>query len=151
PALGCLLLAAATGTGWAPRAGAGPSGAEGAAPVLKPSAITVAAGGRKYAVHQVRIRLKSARFKLGLAKGRVGPVEELAAIAARFRAVAAINGSFFDAYTPGPIQQPNHTLITDGRLVHRGTIGTLLGFTADRRALMDRVPLKIEGALDGRF
>src|SRR5262249_9581120 len=94
---------------------------------------------------------KSARFKLGLAKGRVGPVEELAAIAARFRAVAAINGSFFDAYTPGPIQQPNHTLITDGRLVHRGTIGTLLGFTADRRALMDRVPLKIEGALDGRF
>jgi exopolysaccharide biosynthesis protein len=112
---------------------------------------TVHAGGRAYAVQAVKVRLDSVRLQVGLAGGRVGAVAPLAEIAARPGTVAAINGSYFEAYTEGPIKVPNHTLITGGRVVHKGTIGTVIGFTDDNEVLLDRLTLKIEGATNGSY
>ena len=112
---------------------------------------TVSADGRKYPVRMVKARLRSVRVKVGLAEGRVGHTESLAGIAKRYSAVAAINGSFFDAYTTNPIKNPDNTLITNGVVVHKGNIGSLIGFTADSQARIGRLPLRIEGGLDGDF
>jgi hypothetical protein len=135
--LGALIAAASA---------AGAPGAD-----LRASRQAVVAAGHHFTVNVLRVRPLGARFKLGLAQGRVGPVEALDAIARRYGAAAGINGSFFDAYEKGPLQQPNHTLITDGHVVEKGNIGTLIGFTSAGRPVMGRAPLRIEGALDGRY
>src|SRR5439155_27211259 len=126
--------------------GAAAGGARPAPAAIQAATQNVAAGGRHYTVRVLRVRLASARFKLGLAMGRVGPVEPLDAIARRYGAAAAINGSFFEAYEKGPIRMPNHTLITNALVVEKGNIGTLIGFTAAGQAMMGRLPLRIEGA-----
>src|SRR5947208_9156665 len=135
-----LVLAALTGV--AAAGGARPAPAE-----IRIASQNVAVGGRRYAAQVLRVRLGSARFRVGLAQGRVGPVEPLDAIARRYGAAAAINGTFFEAYEKGPIRMPNHTLITNGQVVEKGNIGTLIGFTGAGQAMMGRVPLRIEGAL----
>ncbi len=118
---------------------------------IRTQTITLTAGGKRYAVQVARVRLDSARLVLGLAGRRVGTAESLADIAKRYGAVTAINGSYFDAYTSGPVKVPHHTLIAGGEVVHKGNIGTLLGFTADSFPNMGRLPLKIIGALDGSY
>ena len=131
----------------------GGSAAAGGRPAAVVQAITttVIADGRQYPVRMVKARLRSVRVKVGLAEGRVGHTESLAGIAERYKAVAAINGSFFDAYTSNPIKSPDNTLITNGVIVHKGNIGSLIGFTADNQARIERLPLRIEGGLDGDF
>jgi hypothetical protein len=65
--------------------------------------------------------------------------------------MAALNGCFFDAYTSNSIKNPHHTLITDGQVVHKGNVGSIMGFTNNGEARLGRLPLKIIGSLDGRY
>jgi hypothetical protein len=118
---------------------------------LQASSTSVTAGGRRYVVNVVRVKLRTARLKVGLARGGIPGVEALADMARGYGAVAAINGSFFDAYTTGPIKGPHHTVITAGKVVHKGEIGSVIGFTAGSQPVLGRLPLKIEGALDGSY
>jgi hypothetical protein len=120
-------------------------------PLVQTFATAVVVEGRSYPLKMVKVRLNSIRVKVGLAEGRVGHTESLAGIAHRYAAVAAINGSFFDAYTDNPTKNPDNTLITNGAVVHKGNIGSLIGFTADNQARIGRLPLKIQGGLDGDF
>lgn len=110
---------------------------------------STSAAGRS--VKLVEASLAGIRVKVGLAQGRVARTESLAGIAARYQATAAINGCFFDAYTSNPLKNPHHTLVSGGRLLHKGNVGTLLGFRPGGAWKMGRVQLKIEGALDGRW
>ncbi len=73
------------------------------------------------------------------------------AIARRYGALAAINGGDYEAYGNAPIRDPNHTLITGGAMMFKGDIGDVLWFDPQGRAEIDRIPLKIEGSLDGRW
>ncbi len=125
-----------------------------------PSASAPVAAGAVVVGHRVfagrpvsflRVRLDAVRTRVGLAGGRPGRVEPLDAIARRYRAVAAINGGDYEAYGSAPIRNPNHTLITGGGLMFKGDVGDVLWFDSDGRAQIDRVPLKIEGGLDGRW
>ena len=111
----------------------------------------VAAGGRSYRVQVVRIPLKEYRVKVGLAQGRVVATQALAGIAQRYGAVAAINGSFFGGYTKDAVKPPYHNLITDGELAHIGDAGTTLGFDREGNALMERVTVRVQGALDDHW
>jgi hypothetical protein len=111
------------------------------------TAATVKAAGRSVKV--VKVPLSQARIRVGLAKGLVGRTEDLAAIAKRYGAAAAINGCFFDAYTSGPLKNPHHTLISGGQWLHAGRVGTTLGFLPGNRPLMERLEPRIVGALDG--
>jgi len=94
----------------------------------------ITVNGRNFPVTGIRVSLSdpSIVMKVGLATGCVGRTEGLAEIAKRYQAVAAINGSFFNAYTSDTLKNPDMSLITGGRLVFKSDIGTLLGFTADR-------------------
>ena len=131
---------------------AGLAGTIGVAAPVVPGPIIVGHGvvaGR--AVAFLKVRLGAVRVKIGLAGGRPGRIEALDAIARRYGAVAAINGGDFEAYGNMPIRNPNHTLITGGGLMFKGDVGDVLWFDQHGRAAIDRVPLKIEGALDGRW
>ena len=61
--------------------------------------------------------------------------------------VAAINGTFFDAYNKTGDQDPNMTLIRDGQVIHKGAIGTVVGFT-NNRAVMARLDMPIRGSIE---
>ena len=131
---------------------AGLAGTIGVAAPVVPGPIIVGHGvvaGR--AVAFLKVRLDAVRVKIGLAGGRPGRIEALDAIARRYGAVAAINGGDYEAYGNAPIRNPNHTLITGGGLMFKGDVGDVLWFDQHGRAAIDRVPLKIEGALDGRW
>ncbi|MGO8670709.1 MAG: phosphodiester glycosidase family protein [Capsulimonadaceae bacterium] len=93
--------------------------------------------GRPFEVTVVRVRLCTVRMTVALAAGQVGATESLDGIARDHGAVAAINGSFFDAYDVGPIKKPDMELITGGQVVFQARTGTLIGFTPDGQCAME--------------
>jgi len=109
----------------------------------------VAAGGTTFRVETIDIPLGSATLKVALANGRVGCTESLEAMATRHGAVAAINGSFFDAYSTRSVRNPYGTLITNGQVVHLSDHPTALGDFADGTIAIGQVKLGIAGGLDG--
>lgn len=109
----------------------------------------VIVNGKAFTVKVVRIPLDRYRVKVGLAEGRVGGTEALADIARREKAVAAINGCFFNAYTRDPIKPPYHHLFTGGEAAHLCNTGTTLGFDADGNYRMDTVNFKLAGSTGG--
>jgi hypothetical protein len=108
-------------------------------------------GPRTAAGLQVKIvqaDLSQYALKVGLAQNRVGLTESLAGIAKRLGAVAAINGSFFDAYGKKSLRNPYQTLIVDGKIVHRGDVGSLLGVWPDGQARIAKLNTRLLGGLD---
>lgn len=110
---------------------------------------TVKANGKSFPVTGVKVNLRdpAVSVKVGLAWDAVGRTEALAGIATRTGAVAAINGSFFNAYTKDALKNPDMSLITDGRLVFKSNIGCVLGFTADKTPVMDGTRYKLGGTI----
>jgi exopolysaccharide biosynthesis protein len=113
--------------------------------------ISVSVDGKTLSLQVVRVPLDHYRVKVGIAHNRIGAVESLSEIATRSGAIAAINGSFFEAYTSSPIKPPNHHLIVDGNLVHLGNVGTTLGFDVDGDYRMERLHITIRGGVDGKM
>lgn len=110
---------------------------------------TVAAHGKRFAVTGVVIDLHDAAItmKVGLAWGAVGRTESLAGIAKRYGAVAAINGSFFDAYTKDELKNPDMSLISAGQLIYKSNLGAMLGFTADNTPYLGLLRHKLGGTV----
>lgn len=107
-------------------------------PGIRLEEVQVDSGDGTRSVQVVRADPGTFRIAVGLAHGRVGATESLAGIAQSYGAIAAINGSFFEAYASGPVKMPDHALITDGRLVSRGGVGTILGQTPEGQIRMDK-------------
>lgn len=101
----------------------------------------------------VTIDIKSGKVRpqLVLAQGGVGRTEAFTSMIKRTKAVAAINGSFFEAYRRTGDKDPGMTLIRNGQVVHKGMIGTVFGF-GPNGPLMGRLNLPIRGTVetDGR-
>jgi hypothetical protein len=123
--------------------------AQAAVPVQAVAAHHAVVGG--HPVEFLAVRLDAVRVQVGLGRGRPGHVEALDAIARRYHALAAIDGGDYEAYGSAAIRNPNHTLITGGGIMFKGDVGDVLWFDGDGRAAIDRIPLKIEGSLDGSW
>ncbi len=111
---------------------------------------TVRIGGRAFSCNVVRINLRSGRIspRVMTAQGGIGRVDSFETMIKLSHAVAAINGSFFDAYTkPGEEKDPGMTLIRGGQVIHKGASGTVIGF-APRRVVMGRLNLPIRGTVN---
>lgn len=106
-------------------------------PEVESSSETVMANGNRVELYVVRVRLSTVRIKVGLANGELGQIEPLESIASRYGAIAAINGSFFDADDPGPEHMPDMPLVTSGLVLGRSYLGTLLGFCSNGEARME--------------
>jgi len=107
-------------------------------PMVSAQTETIQANGQAFNVAVVSAKLSTVSIRCGIAKDRVGATETLGSIANRYNAIAAINGSFFDAYDSGPTKMPDMPLISHGNLLEYSTIGTLLGFTDDGRWRMEK-------------
>ena len=110
-------------------------------------------GQSKVTVNIVEVDLsdKRTRIEIGLADDIVGAMEDLSALADRKGAVAAINGTYFDAYSDGPVWNPVGTIITGGRMVHKGGTGTVIGFGDGNSVHMEAARFKIVGATEGSY
>jgi exopolysaccharide biosynthesis protein len=109
----------------------------------------VTANGKSFAVTGVKVDLKDPRVavKVGLAQGCVGRTEALAGMAKRNGAVAAINGSFFDAYTSAELKNPDMSLISKGQLIFKSNIGSVLGFGAENTPVIFTPRYRLSGTL----
>ncbi|HEX8832689.1 MAG TPA: phosphodiester glycosidase family protein [Abditibacteriaceae bacterium] len=116
----------------------------GKTPDIRSSGFRVQVNGRSYAGTQVQVHLDTVRVKVGLGRNQVGLTEALASMARRHGALAAINGSYFQAYNPGQHKPPVMTLITNGQPVFTGNIGTTMGFTAQNEVRMDRATIVLK-------
>jgi hypothetical protein len=116
---------------------------------VTPFSITVAANGKSFAVKGVKVDLKDprVRLKLGLAWDHLGRTESLGSMAKRAGAVAAINGSFFDAYTKAVLKNPDMSLITDGALIFKSNIGSVLGVTAENAPVVFTPRYRLVGTI----
>jgi len=101
--------------------------------------------GQTFSVTLLEVPLGSVRLKVALAKDHVGATEPLADIARRQGAVAAINGSFFDAYSNRPVRTPYHNLIVGGHLVSLSDHPTTLGVWSDGTVAIGQVKFHLEG------
>lgn len=111
--------------------------------------ITTTIDGR--AVTYVIAPLDRVRIRVALGQDRPGRTETLGHMASRYRAIAAINGGYFEAYTSGAIKNLIETTIVDGEMVFKGDVGDTLYFDRYNHAAIEHVPLRIEGALDGSY
>jgi hypothetical protein len=110
---------------------------------------TVQVSSGVFRVAVIKASLHEYTVKVGIAGGQVGKVADLASIAARQHAHAAINGCFFEAYSQEATKPPNHHVFSGGNLLHLGNVGTTLGFDTHGNYRMERLHLTIRGCLDG--
>lgn len=113
-------------------------------PNIKHENKKVKIGNKSFNVQTVRIP-KGTPVTVGLAKGQVGSTEKFAAIVKSYRAEAAINGAFFEAYGGPP--DPYGTLIANNEVMHKGGNGTTIGFKKDGTAIMDELRISITGTV----
>ncbi|GIP35490.1 stalk domain-containing protein [Paenibacillus sp. J2TS4] len=80
-------------------------------------------GGKVFTIQYIEVDIKDPALKIKpvIAQGGIGQVEDFQAMIERNGAVAAVNGTFFNAYEKDPgIRYPNGLLIADGQVIHSG-------------------------------
>ncbi len=113
---------------------------------VRSSVQTVRAGNRTYRCNVVTLDLTKVQPRVIVANSGVGRTESFSSMIQRSHAVAAVNGSFFEAYTESGDKDPDMTLIHNGQVVHKGSIGSVIGFGEDG-AVMGLVDLPIRGTV----
>ncbi|NQX47330.1 phosphodiester glycosidase family protein [Paenibacillus tritici] len=103
---------------------------------------TYKVGGRSFSVQTVTVSLLHPSVKLDavLAGNTVGKTEALASIAKRSQATAAINGTFFDAYTNGAFKAPYGYIISGGKMLKNSSGDKRTVFAYDRNLLAELIP-----------
>lgn len=112
-------------------------------------------GSRQVSAVYVDMNDKTIRMEAAAAKNQVGQVDDLKNIAAQAgrddaQVLAAINGTFFDAYATG-VQQPWSALQSRGQFLHMGTAGSVIGFTADNKSQVESLYVSIDGSINGSW
>lgn len=83
--------------------------------------------------------------KVVTGKGNVGSLDSLRNMANRHKAVAAINGAFFDAYSNNPIRNTVQTMISDGMPINMSDIGVVFGMNQEGKVRIDPLKIRIRG------
>ena len=113
---------------------------------------TIKFNGGQRSVNAIYIDLndKSIRVETNYAKNKIGSTDDLKNIAelskdTNTEVVAAINGSYFNAYTD---MLPFGTLISEGDFIRLGDTGSTINFTNDNSVNVDWLSIKIKGAIN---
>ncbi len=83
--------------------------------------------------------------KVVTGKGNVGSLDSLKNMANRHKAVAAINGAFFDAYSNNAIRNTVQTMISDGMPINLSDIGVVFGMNQEGKVRIDPLKIRIRG------
>lgn len=86
------------------------------------------------------------------ANEKISSAEAMSSMVARKKAqspniIGAINGTYFSAYDGVPL--PYGTIIEDGKVVHIGNYGSVMGFTKDNKMIIDNLDIQIKGFING--
>jgi exopolysaccharide biosynthesis protein len=111
-----------------------------AADPLQYTTRTVKVNGISASLRVLKVRINQVRFVVGLAYDNVGATEDMAAIAKRNGAIAAINGCFFEAYIPDERKPPLFLLVHQSQTVNWSNMGTVLAFGPNGEARMAPAP-----------
>ncbi|MBF8983621.1 phosphodiester glycosidase family protein [Lutibacter sp. B2] len=65
------------------------------------------------------------------------------------KSIAAINGTYFSAYEGPPL--PYGTIIEEGKVLHIGNYGSVIGFTKDNKMIMDNLNISIDGYINDQI
>ncbi|HAQ41186.1 MAG TPA: hypothetical protein DCM73_10385 [Clostridiales bacterium] len=80
------------------------------------------------------------------AGGNLSSVQSVRDMAVNNEAFAAVNGTYFEAYSGVPV--PWGTIIQEGKVIHMGNYGAVAGFTADGRLIVDRLKIEFKGYIN---
>ncbi len=83
------------------------------------------------------------------AQNKITETEPLSAMAQKMDAVAAVNGTYFEAYEGMPI--PWGTIIKEGKVIHISQSGAVFGITAAGKLLVDRLTFDFAGYINGQY
>ncbi|SES85119.1 Predicted protein [Natronincola peptidivorans] len=83
------------------------------------------------------------------ANNELTATQSLAEMAKTANAVAAINGTYFEAYGGTPV--PWGTIIKDKKVLHIGNSGSVVGITEDNRLIIDNLTINFEGYINGEY
>ncbi|QGG46579.1 stalk domain-containing protein [Heliorestis convoluta] len=117
---------------------------------LEQSSATVSTSGGSRTIQYIQFHpTEDLELRPVLAQNKVGQTESLASMAQRTGAVAAINGTFFNAYDARDLQ-PMGALMIDGVLQHFRGGPTAVGMPTDQRLLFGPTDsIKILGGING--
>ncbi len=83
------------------------------------------------------------------AGNQMNTTDSLANMAKSAGAFAAINGTYFEAYSGTPV--PWGTMIKDGKVLHISQSGAVFGITSSGKLLVDRLTFDFEGYINGEY
>jgi len=108
---------------------------------------TVAVGSTRVDLRVVLVNLQRPGLtpRVVLGADQVGGTESLASMAGRTGAVAAINGTYFQAYDDSIPKEPYGTIVAGGQVVHVGSDRASLGFFGDGRVRIDTISPTVRG------
>ncbi|OKP99002.1 phosphodiester glycosidase family protein [Paenibacillus sp. P46E] len=111
-------------------------------PAVVNSKHTYKVGGRSFTVQMVTVSLLHPALKLDvvLAGNTIGRTEALGSIAKRSGAVAAINGTYFNAYTDGAYKVPYGYIISGGKMLKNSPADKRTVFAYDNNLLAELIP-----------
>jgi exopolysaccharide biosynthesis protein len=100
------------------------------------------------AVRFITLDMKSGiTTKILTANGQMTSTESLDSMAKKVGALAAINGTHFEAYEGVPV--PWGTIIRDGKVLHISNGRSVAGITSDGKLIVDRISFKFTGYVNG--
>jgi len=108
----------------------------GGRPYISSEAKQIKINGKTFNVNIVRVDLNNKKIGMKL-------TEPLKGMAQRHNALAAINGTYFNAYED--IKEPTGNILAGHHVVHLGNYGTTFGFTDDNQVRFDVVKFIING------
>lgn len=113
--------------------------------------VKITTDGKEFNVTYIVIP-KSAELKCDVIIGQngIGHSESLSALAEQSEALIAINGGFFQCFDSNKPMDPYGTIIKNGRLIHKGEIGSTIGFTDSGSAKIAIVEPVITATINGK-
>jgi len=111
--------------------------------------VEISTGTKSISLVRVNMKDPTIELKVITAMDKIGKVEELASMADRVGAVAAIDGTFFNAYDSEDLL-PQGTLESDQRYYHLGG-GATVGIDDQNKLFVGNLTPGIEGSTDGSW
>ncbi|MNO77282.1 hypothetical protein D3C76_683850 [compost metagenome] len=112
-------------------------GVQASASAVKNERKTFKVGSKSFSVQMVTVSLLHPKVELdvALAGNTIGKVEDLSSIAKRNKAIVAINGTFFDAYTKEAYKAPYGYIVSKGEIKKPSPADNRTIFTYDKNLL----------------
>lgn len=111
--------------------------------------VEISTGTKSISLVRVNMKDPTVELKVVTAMDKIGKVEELSSMADRVGAVAAINGTFFNAYDSEDLL-PQGTLGADHHYYHLGG-GATVGIDDQNKLFIGNLTPGIEGSTDGSW